>query len=102
MNAIFRTVAQKLGFRQSAYRQMFAEGAPAHLVLVDLAKYSRAFDSDNADLDDRALVRMTGRRDVFFRIIKHLKLSPAELEHVYRPALISAAAHLQRNQGDDE
>lgn len=99
---VLQIAAQKLGFRQGAYRQTFGEGSLLHLTLVDLANYSRAFDADNADLDDRQLVRMSGRRDVFFRIIKHLKLTPTELEQVYRPALINAAARLQRsNPGDD-
>jgi hypothetical protein len=103
MNAFFQTAAQKLGFRQKAYRQTFAEGSPANLVLVDLANFARAFDSDNADLDERALLRMSGRRDMFFRIIKHLKFSPSELEHIYRPAIMSAATRLQRsNPGDEE
>jgi len=99
---MFLAAAQKLGFRQSAYRSAFPEGSATHLVLVDLANYSRAFDADNDDLSDRGLIRMSGRRDMFFRIIKHLKLSPTELEDVYRPALLGAAARLQRTQGDDD
>jgi hypothetical protein len=43
---------------------------------------------------------MHGRRQMYWRIMKHLKLSPQELEDVYKPALISAAARLM-HQGDD-
>ena len=102
MNAFLDTAAQKLGFRQSAYRQTFADGSPANLVLVDLANFSRAFDADIDGVSHDGLMMIHGRRQVFFRIVKHLKLTPIELEYVYQPAMLAAAARLQRtNQGDD-
>jgi hypothetical protein len=101
MNVLL-AAAQKLGYRQSAYRSAFPEGSATNLVLIDLAKHSRAFDEDVDGLSELAWARMVGRRDMFFRIVKHLKLSPTELEDVYRPALLGAAARLQRTQGDDD
>jgi hypothetical protein len=102
MNKFLHTAAQKLGFRQQSYQSVF-EGSARQLVLVDLANYARAFDGDPDGMSHDALMTMHGRRQMFFRILKHLKLNPQELEYVYRPALMNAAARLQRsNPGDDE
>lgn len=90
---------QKLGFRQRAYQSAFAEGSPGHMVLVDLALYCKAFKTDEVQ-DPNTLMRMQGRRDVFFRIFDHLKLTPNELEAVYRTAVQRAAVRL--TQGADE
>jgi hypothetical protein len=96
-----RHAAEKLGFRQKAYQAVFA-GSMLQLVLVDLAKYSNAFEADAENVSDATLRRLQGRRDVFFRIVRHLKLSPLEIEQVYAPALMQAAARLQRQQGVNE
>ncbi len=63
--------------RQTAYRRTFG-GAPGAVVLNDLAKFCRAYDSvyhDNQRLTDIAI----GRNEVWLRIQNHLKLSPDEL-----------------------
>ena len=92
---------QKLGFRQRAYQSAFGEGSPGHMVMVDLALYCKAFKTDDVQ-EPNTLMRMQGRRDVFFRIFDHLKLTPNELEAVYRTAVQRAAARLQTNQGEYE
>jgi hypothetical protein len=97
-NDYFRAAADKLGFRQKAYQQTFG-GSNMQLVLVDLAKYACAFEADPDNIPDATLRRLQGRRDMFFRIIKHLKLSPMEIEQVYAPVLMSAANRLARQQG---
>ena len=102
MNHWYQLALQKLGFRQQAYRATFGEGAPGHMVLVDLANFCGAYDADlNGMTHDEIMVRH-GRRQVFFRILKHIKLSPDELEVVSRSALLQAAARLQQiNKGDE-
>ena len=99
---LYEQALQKLGFRTRSYQQAFGEGAPGHLVLVDLADYSRAFKPDAEGLNDGQIREMYGRRQMFFRIVNHLKLAPLEIEAVYRSALLRAASRLQSNRGDDE
>jgi len=102
MNSFYYSALQKLGFRQQAYQTAFAEGSPGHLVLADLADYSRAFNADTDGISHDVLMAMHGRRQMFFRIIHHLKLAPHEIEAVYRTALMRAAARLQTSQGVEE
>lgn len=101
MNRWYQEALQKLGFRQKSYQSAFA-GSAMQLVLVDLAKYSHAFDADVMGQSHDNLLVMHGRRQMFFRILTHLKLSQAEMEHVYQPALVSAARRIQTTQGADE
>ena len=101
MNEFIRAAIQRLGFRKQSYQTAFG-GSSMQMVLVDLAKFSRAFDADIEGISHDALLMMHGRRQMFFRILTHLKLSQAELEQVYQPALVQAAARLQRSQGVDE
>jgi hypothetical protein len=93
---------EMLGFRQRAYQTAFSEGTPAHLVLTDLAVFCRAFGGDVDGIDQNTLMTMHGRRQVFFRIIEHLKLSPLEIEAVYRSTLMRSAARLQTSEGASE
>jgi hypothetical protein len=98
---ILDRAAQLLGFRQQTYQSAF-NGSAMQLVLVDLAKFARAYDADLDGLSHDQLMAMHGRRQMFFRIVKHLKLSPAELEQVYQPALVHAARRIQTTQGAEE
>lgn len=100
MSDFYHAALQKLGIRQQAYKTTFAEGGIAHHVLVDLADYAHAFIADPEGLSNDQIREMYGRRQLFFRIFKHLKLSPAELEGVTRVALQHAAARLA-NRGTD-
>lgn len=97
-----QTVLQKLGFRQRAYQSSFGDGSPGHMVLADLADFSRAFVPDTDGISHDVLMTMHGRRQMFFRIFNHLKLSPQDLEAVYRTSVLRAASRLQSNQGADE
>lgn len=98
IEVLWQKALQRLGYRQHAYQSVF-EGTAKHQVLVDLARYSHAFDPDGDSISHDMLLTMHGRRQMFFRIIHHLKLTPQELEQVYRPALVTAAARLERQQG---
>lgn len=74
---------ETLGLRQRSYQSMFAEGSPFHHVLAELAIYSRAFDADQDDLSHDMLMTMHGRRQMFFMILNHLKLSAEEIQAFY-------------------
>ncbi len=95
MNLLVREMLQKLGFRQQTYKQAFGEGTALHLVLTDLANYSRAFEADTDGITHDDLMKMHGRRQMFFYIIHHLKLAPPELELVYGSAIVKAARRVQ-------
>lgn len=101
MNHLYHAALQKLGFRAQSYQSVFA-GSAMHLVMTDLAKFSGAFVTDPTGMTHDALMMMHGRRQMFFRIWNHLKLSPHELEEIARPALIAAAARLAPKETTDE
>lgn len=97
---LWQNAIQRLGFRQQAYQRVF-DGA-MQTALIDLARYSRAFDADTSGMSDRDLWEMHGRRQMFFRIVSHLKLTSQELEQVYRPELVMTANRLQQRQGHND
>lgn len=95
MSDFYNVALQKLGLRQKSYQTAFGrEGGPGFHVLVDLADYSHAFAADPENLTETQLWEMHGRRQMFFRIFKHIKLTPLELENVARSALQHAAMRL--------
>lgn len=96
MSDFYQSALHKLGFRQQAYQSAFSQGSNAHLVLVDLADYSNAFEADIDGISHDQLLTMHGRRQMFFRIINHLKLTQDEIETVYRSAVVRAASKLRR------
>jgi hypothetical protein len=103
MIAAFHLALQKLGLRQQAYKSVFGPGSPGHQVLIDMAEYTHAFASDPVGMTHDQVMVMHGRRQAFFRIFRHVKLSPAELEIVCKDALVHAAARLQQvNHGVEE
>lgn len=67
--------------RSQDYRQVF-NGIPAERVLEDLAKFCRAHDS-TFHADPRVAAMLEGRREVFLRIMHHLKLDPDKLWNLY-------------------
>ena len=92
-----RVALEKLGFRQKSYQQAFGiAGSPSNLALIDLADFCCAFRADVAGLSNDQLREMNGRRQAFFRIWNHLHLSNAEMEQVYRPAIVRAATRLSQ------
>jgi len=95
-----RRAIEKLGIRQKAYKSAFGVvGSPAYLALIDLADFCAAFQVDPFGLNHDGLMQMIGRRQAFFRVFNHLKLSPTELETVYRGAVLRAAERLA-DQGE--
>jgi len=95
-----------IGLRQRSYQSLFAE--PNHKVLAELALYSNAFRADVDGLSHDMIMIMHGRRQMFFHIVDHLKLSVDELEALYvslaaRPAQARrAAASFPMPTGEDE
>lgn len=93
--------SRMLGLRQQAYQSVFGEGGPGHSVLVDLAEFCCAFKADADGIDKDKLLTMHGRRQVYFRILDHLKLSPMEIEAVYHDALLARARMVPSRGAED-
>lgn len=70
-----------LGSRQTAYHQAFLNPV-GERVLADLARFCRAHDS-TFHKDDRADALLEGRREVWLRIQRHLRLTPEQLWAIY-------------------
>lgn len=69
--------------RKLDYQQTFS--APCgERVLLDLAKFCRANDT-TFHLDPRVHAALEGRREVFLRIVHHLKLPSEELYKLWNP-----------------
>lgn len=69
--------------RRIAYKQVFnPESIHVKIVLHDLARFCRAMDS-TYHKDARAHAVLEGRREVFLRIEKHLKLDPEQFWKSY-------------------
>lgn len=69
--------------RQKAYQHCFnPESQLAKIVMEDLAKFCRAEES-TFDADARLHAIKEGRREVYLRIQKHLKLTSEELAAYY-------------------
>lgn len=94
--------AQMLGLRQRSYQSVFGEGGPAHSVLVDLAEYCGACNPDPDGIDRDKLMTMHGRRQAYFRIVNHLKLSPDEFEDVYRSVVLARARSMAPPQTEGD
>lgn len=63
--------------RQEAYTRVFVHGAPmgddVDVVMKDLAKFCRAYDS-TFHVDSRVHAMLEGRREVFMRIMDYTRL----------------------------
>ena len=75
--------------RKIAYLHTFNNGNASHAVLVDLARFCRAQESTFV-ADDRTMLMLEGRREVWLRIQNYLNLSSDELFEL----------HQIRNKGD--
>lgn len=100
MNEFVNRALQMFGIRQREYQQIF--GSADNRALLDLALYSRSFQPDVEGMSHDHLLIMHGRRQMFFRIFHHVKLTPAELETVASKAIVRAATMLQQQQGEAE
>jgi hypothetical protein len=98
--SLIERAAKTIGLRQRSYQGMFAEGAPYHHVLSELALYARAFSADDDNLSRDDLMKMHGRRQMFFMILNHLKLSTAEIEGIYISLAARNSARPPFPQGD--
>jgi len=68
-----------LGERRYAYQKVFnSKSQYTNTVLADLAKFCRAMDSTFHE-NERVQSKLDGRREVWLRIMMHLKLSEDEL-----------------------
>jgi hypothetical protein len=69
--------------RTLAYRRVFLDhGIDTDIVLQDLAKFCRAHES-TFHADARVSALMEGRREVWTRIVHHLKLTDDQLWDIY-------------------
>lgn len=70
--------ARLLRSRQEAYRRVFVPSGDLDIVLSDLGRFCRG-DRTAFDADPRIHALLTGRQEVWIRIMDHLKLSLDEL-----------------------
>lgn len=78
---VLRKARAKLVTRAQAYRSTFAGPVPEK-VLRDLAKFCRAHES-TVTPDQRMTDILEGRREVWLRIQRHLKLTEDELWELF-------------------
>jgi hypothetical protein len=84
MSEILERVKTLLSSRKLAYQRTFeAEGVDCKIVLKDLAKFCHA-DDTAFHPDPRVHAVLEGRREVWLRIQKYLKLTPDQLWDLYR------------------
>ncbi len=83
MRAYLRSALRLITERKQAYVATFA--AERHYCMTDLARFCAAFGDDPArPLNHDAMLVQAGRREVFWRIWRHLNLSEVELAAVYK------------------
>lgn len=76
-------VKSLLSLRQQAYQQVFnPENLFVEKVLNDLARFCRANDT-TFDIDPRMHAALEGRREVYLRIMAHLKNNVEDLYEIY-------------------
>lgn len=73
-----------LRVRSRNYKLAFSS-PPAQDVLIDLAKFCRANESC-FDADPRKHAILEGRREVWLRLMNHIRLNPDELYAIYQGA----------------
>lgn len=80
-------IRNKLFYRRQCYLLVFnLESQAVQQVLYDLAKFCRANDS-TYERDPRDHAVREGRREVWLRIQKHIKLDPEEFIKTYGKGL---------------
>jgi len=100
--SIVDRAVKSLGLRQRAYQGLFGEGSPSHHILTELALYAKAFEPDTDGIGHDMLMTMHGRRQMFFHIVNHLKLSTNELEAIYISVATRSAQRFTVVQGATE
>lgn len=81
MSEIFEKVKNFIFARRHSYRVTF-RGPHAETVLLDLSRFCRANDSCFHE-NERAHMLLEGRREVWLRIQKHLKLDDDQFWKTY-------------------
>lgn len=89
MKGTLNQLIDKLRTRKRQYQAAFGPNTPGHDVLVDLARFCRAFENEIIPGDHDATLRAAGRREAFFRIYQHLHLEPDELVALYRATVVA-------------
>jgi hypothetical protein len=85
--AALERARQFLSGRKGAYCRVFnLESRDVETVLTDLAKFCRAHDSA-WHADPRVHAVMEGRREVWLRIARHLRLDDETLFKLYPPII---------------
>lgn len=74
--------ARILRSRQEAYRRVFASSGDLDVVFGDLSRFCRG-DRTAFDADPRVHALLTGRQEVWIRIMDHLRLPLDELIERY-------------------
>lgn len=83
MKEVLEKLREILASRQQAYQLVFGgETGPVKAVMDDLRRFCRGEDSA-FHLDPRVDALLEGRREVFLRIEKHLKLTPEQFWKYY-------------------
>ncbi len=81
--SVLERAREWLRSRQLAYQRVFlGHGVDTDIVLKDLAKFCRAHES-TFHVDARVSALMEGRREVWTRIVHHLKLTDQQLWDIY-------------------
>jgi hypothetical protein len=81
----FFALYAKLSKRKQVYQLTFGPpGTPGYDMMVDLAKYTHAFDGDLAVSEPNQALIAVGMRRAFFRIFSHVHLDPEQLAQYYR------------------
>lgn len=79
-----RSTLEFLRQRKTAYHLVFRLDQPADMeVLRDLAWFCRANESCVVPGDRDRTLLLEGRREVYLRIVQHLKLTPEQLFELY-------------------
>lgn len=74
--------ARLLRTRQEAYRRIFVPSGDLDVVLSDLGRFCRG-DRSAFDADQRIHALLTGRQEVWIRIMDHIKLPLDDLIEKY-------------------
>lgn len=81
---VYDKAVRYLADRKVSYQLTFQKDQPANvLVLEDLAKFCRAFDTAAVPGDHDRTWALIGRREVWLRITQHLNLSAEQLFAIY-------------------
>lgn len=71
--------------KRAAYRTVFS-GPESKLVLADLARFCRAMNTTYVPGDTDQSKHLEGRREVWLRIMAHLKLTDNQIWNIESPS----------------